>query len=291
MKMTEIFISIKANPLAGGFVFKPLKKMKKSNRKKSSDPAPVENAAGINEFLTIAGSLEELCAPSKETEMKILDNLKHMFDESVSHSTKQFGPFDSLIVEGMDADSIWEEIACRNRPLTRHVQKKLAHLLTVTRKEKTPAAAGKSKSASKKGNAHEAVTSEEDNSESEIDEEEGDAEDDDDDDEQFDEEFDDEEDGDGDGEEEGDDFEEEDDEDDDENDGENEGDEEDVQEKFLDDFDAMEEKRFTRASASAAVSAKAQQKKSKSSSSKTKRGHKGVVEVSELFFFLFEWRW
>jgi hypothetical protein len=180
---------------------------------------------------------------------------------------KQFGPFDSLIVEHMDADSIWEELACRNRPHTRFIQKQLAYLLESTQKQQQQrdSRGGKPAKLSKQKHAAEAaVTSDEDESanDSEMDEVDGEFdEDEDDEDDEFDEE------GDGTGED-----------DDDEDAGEfdddefeassgDEDEEDDIKaDKFLDSLDEMEDRRL--------------QREAELLKRPKRGGHKGAVEVS-----------
>ena len=76
--------------------------------------------------------IEQICNPSNDEKklVKLLSNkMKSIFDKSVSISkSKRFGMFDSLIVDGLDADSIWEELQSRNQPLTDYIQSKVVSL-------------------------------------------------------------------------------------------------------------------------------------------------------------------
>ena len=67
----------------------------------------------------------ELCVPSQEKYKTLLNILKGVFDVSVESSTKRFGPLQRLHINGVDSESIWEEIQTRNRPLLRYVNNAL----------------------------------------------------------------------------------------------------------------------------------------------------------------------
>lgn len=81
--------------------------------------------------------IEQICNPSNDEKklVKLLSNkMKTLFDKSVSISkSKRFGMFDSLIVDGLDPDSIWEEIQSRNQPLTDYIQSKVVSLSESTK--------------------------------------------------------------------------------------------------------------------------------------------------------------
>lgn len=72
--------------------------------------------------------LVELAIPNQSSKLtKTLEsNLKNMYDNSVSITKKKFGVFDSLIVDNLDPDSIWEEISSRCDPLSKYLDKKLS---------------------------------------------------------------------------------------------------------------------------------------------------------------------
>ncbi len=78
---------------------------------------------------------DNFCVATDSTQSKTRSLLKEVYDSSSFLSTKTFGPFSKLIVDNLDEESIWEEIQSRNRPLTRHLQKKI---FTLTEKFNTP---------------------------------------------------------------------------------------------------------------------------------------------------------
>jgi U3 small nucleolar RNA-associated protein MPP10 len=73
-----------------------------------------------------AKEVDDLCVPTKEKASELKGLVKEMFDSL--NSTKQYGPFAELVINGMDADSIWEELQTRNRPLLRSVKKRISGL-------------------------------------------------------------------------------------------------------------------------------------------------------------------
>jgi hypothetical protein len=73
--------------------------------------------------------IKDIGVPSTDLSLKLQDKLKYIYDSSVSSSKKSYGGFDSLIVDDLDPDSIWEEIKSRNEPLTNYIFEKLNGLL------------------------------------------------------------------------------------------------------------------------------------------------------------------
>ena len=55
--------------------------------------------------------------------------MKDLFDVASSSSSKTFGPFQELLVENQDLETIWEELQTRNRPLMRYLKKKMSTIL------------------------------------------------------------------------------------------------------------------------------------------------------------------
>jgi len=69
--------------------------------------------------------LEELCLPSKSLESKLSNQMKAIYKASVNTAgKKKFGAFESLIVDNLDCDSIWEEIRSRCEPLSKYLADK-----------------------------------------------------------------------------------------------------------------------------------------------------------------------
>ena len=86
-----------------------------------------------------AKEVDDLCVPSKEKALELKGLLKEVFDSL--KSSKRYGPFSELVINGMDADSIWEELQTRNRPLLRSVKKRIAgltnHVISEIQKKKS----------------------------------------------------------------------------------------------------------------------------------------------------------
>ena len=66
-------------------------------------------------------------SPEYATSLSLL--MRNLFKASADSSTKTFGPFQELLVEGFDGETIWEELQTRNRPLTRFVKKKMDNII------------------------------------------------------------------------------------------------------------------------------------------------------------------
>lgn len=69
------------------------------------------------------------CTASAEQTQALSRLMKDLFDVASSSSSKTFGPFQELLVENHDGETIWEELQTRNRPLTRYVKKKISSIL------------------------------------------------------------------------------------------------------------------------------------------------------------------
>ena len=76
-------------------------------------------------------NVDQLCVPSSTKSQELNGLLKDMFDYSASAAKRSFGDFDTLLVEGMDAESIWEQLRSRNGPLTKFIKRKTTSLIKV----------------------------------------------------------------------------------------------------------------------------------------------------------------
>ena len=82
------------------------------------------------------------CSASSEKAATLSELMRSLFKTSADSSTKTFGPFQELLVDGFDGETIWEELQTRNRPLTRFVKKKIVAIsksITTSRKAKAHA--------------------------------------------------------------------------------------------------------------------------------------------------------
>lgn len=77
----------------------------------------------------LSSLIHGLSAPTSEFQDSLTASLKLIYDKAVALSSAPYGPFDQLVVDGIDPDSIWEEIQSRNDPLTAAILKKLASLV------------------------------------------------------------------------------------------------------------------------------------------------------------------
>ena len=133
------------------------------------------------------------CSASTENALGLSQLMRSLFKSSTELSTKTFGPFQELLVEGFDGETIWEELQTRNRPLTRFVKSKIAGISeSVTRTNKAKGNAIKqSRKAMEKAMVKEEDTEDEEDLESEQEGEEDEEKDEDDDDDEEEEEEDD----------------------------------------------------------------------------------------------------
>ena len=84
------------------------------------------------DILDVLQSLDEqisnpgaFCTTSTANAASLCLLMTKLFKVSAHSTNKTFGPFDELLVDGFDGETIWEELQTRNRPLTRFLQKKI----------------------------------------------------------------------------------------------------------------------------------------------------------------------
>lgn len=71
---------------------------------------------------------EQYCTTDLQKSDRLRTILEELYAYSVSCSSKQFGPLDKLVVNGVDEESLWEELQTRNKPLLRFIEKKLKYI-------------------------------------------------------------------------------------------------------------------------------------------------------------------
>ena len=82
------------------------------------------------------------CSASTENAATLSELMRSLFKTSADSSTITFGPFQELLVDGFDGETIWEELQTRNRPLTRFVKKKIVAIsknISISKKSKAKA--------------------------------------------------------------------------------------------------------------------------------------------------------
>lgn len=67
---------------------------------------------------------EDFCIPNQKKVDSLKTLLKSIYDTSSSSTKRNFGPLPTLIVDGLDEESIWEELQTRTKPLARFIEKK-----------------------------------------------------------------------------------------------------------------------------------------------------------------------
>ncbi len=67
---------------------------------------------------------EDFCIPSQKKVDCLRSLLKTIYDISSSSTNRKFGPLSTLLVDGLDEESIWEELQTRTKPLARFVEKR-----------------------------------------------------------------------------------------------------------------------------------------------------------------------
>jgi hypothetical protein len=72
--------------------------------------------------------IDRLCSHSKKDAIIYKDMLKDTFDTSSLLTERSFGPFKELVTEGMDDESLWEEIQTKNRPAIRYIKNKVVKI-------------------------------------------------------------------------------------------------------------------------------------------------------------------
>jgi Mpp10 protein len=89
-------------------------------------------ALSSTDILDVLKSVDEqisnpgaFCTTSTANAASLCLLMTKLFKVSAHSTNKTFGPFDELLVEGFDGETIWEELQTRNRPLTRFLQKKI----------------------------------------------------------------------------------------------------------------------------------------------------------------------
>jgi U3 small nucleolar RNA-associated protein MPP10 len=65
------------------------------------------------------------CSASTEHASTLSELMRKLFKSSTSMSKKTFGPFQELLIDGYDRETIWEELQTRNRPLTKFLNKQI----------------------------------------------------------------------------------------------------------------------------------------------------------------------
>lgn len=80
-------------------------------------------------LLSIAPRLTRSCSCScAAQDLTLL--LKQLYDASSGASSRPLGPLQHLHVDGVDTDTIWEELQSKNRPLKRLIKNKSKKLMT-----------------------------------------------------------------------------------------------------------------------------------------------------------------
>lgn len=77
----------------------------------------------VDQVLIEIGSIDKYCTASKESATHLSFVLKKLYDRSVADSRKRIGPLLNLSTEGLDDETIWEQLQTRNKPLTRFATK------------------------------------------------------------------------------------------------------------------------------------------------------------------------
>eukprot|EP00596_Hydrurales_sp_CCMP1899_P005295 CAMPEP_0119045176 /NCGR_PEP_ID=MMETSP1177-20130426/37723_1 /TAXON_ID=2985 /ORGANISM="Ochromonas sp, Strain CCMP1899" /LENGTH=740 /DNA_ID=CAMNT_0007016493 /DNA_START=136 /DNA_END=2358 /DNA_ORIENTATION=- len=65
------------------------------------------------------------CSASTDHANTLSELMRKLFKSSTSMSKKTFGPFQELLIDGYDGETIWEELQTRNRPLTKFLNKRI----------------------------------------------------------------------------------------------------------------------------------------------------------------------
>jgi hypothetical protein len=77
----------------------------------------------LQEIRDELGDIEKFCHANNDAALKLRSLLKEIFQYSVDHSSKCYGPLNSLVVDNVDEEIIWEELQTRNNPLIRFIKK------------------------------------------------------------------------------------------------------------------------------------------------------------------------
>ena len=117
--------------------------------------------------------VDQLCVPSAAKRDELLASAKALFDHAASSANRSFGPFDELLVEGMDAESVWEELRSRNGPLTKFLKKKATGLIKTLQRHEARSAELEEGGSADEEEGEEDEEDEEDDEEDEEEDEEG----------------------------------------------------------------------------------------------------------------------
>mmetsp|Transcript_3812 Transcript_3812/g.5926 ORF Transcript_3812/g.5926 Transcript_3812/m.5926 type:complete len:591 (+) Transcript_3812:29-1801(+) len=82
----------------------------------------------LSRLNAVIENIDSFCAPSHDNASDLLSLLKLMFELSGQLTNRQFGSLTELIVDQMDAQSVWEQIQVRNRPLNRYIESSIRRL-------------------------------------------------------------------------------------------------------------------------------------------------------------------
>lgn len=73
----------------------------------------------LDQVLIEIGSIDKYCTASQESSSTLSLILKELYDRAVIDSRKRVGPLLTLSVNGLDDETIWEQLQTRNKPLVR----------------------------------------------------------------------------------------------------------------------------------------------------------------------------
>lgn len=68
---------------------------------------------------------EEYCVPNEEKVKKLAALIKIVFEMASVHPARGSGPLKSLLVDGIDEETLWEQLQTRNNPLLKYIRKYL----------------------------------------------------------------------------------------------------------------------------------------------------------------------
>eukprot|EP00639_Heterosigma_akashiwo_P010580 CAMPEP_0206377766 /NCGR_PEP_ID=MMETSP0294-20121207/10359_1 /ASSEMBLY_ACC=CAM_ASM_000327 /TAXON_ID=39354 /ORGANISM="Heterosigma akashiwo, Strain CCMP2393" /LENGTH=626 /DNA_ID=CAMNT_0053826317 /DNA_START=21 /DNA_END=1901 /DNA_ORIENTATION=+ len=84
--------------------------------------------AHIERLVNILDHPEEFFQPNEKICQELREIIKFLFDYSKANEKKKFGPLPELYIEGLDSESIWEELVLRLTPALRHLRKQCRRL-------------------------------------------------------------------------------------------------------------------------------------------------------------------
>lgn len=82
----------------------------------------------LSSLLASVGGPEEFCVSSECKSRVLLARLKDVYNCFQEGAVQPFGPLEELLVDGMDLESIWEELQTWNRPMIRSLKKRVRRL-------------------------------------------------------------------------------------------------------------------------------------------------------------------